>query len=76
MTAKKQKRNLAELDRLHTGTTVAAALTITSFGNKEHYQPEKDMLAPPARRGADDGLQVPSRVGNRLYYRDGRVEQI
>jgi hypothetical protein len=28
----------------------------------------------PIRPNADDGLAVPSRSGNRLHYRDGRVE--
>lgn len=29
-----------------------------------------------ARPGANDGLALPSRVGHRLTYRDGRVEQV
>lgn len=51
----------------------AEAKTVTNASTKKPYQPEKDMLAPPARHGAVDALQVPSRMGNRLYYRDGRV---
>lgn len=53
--------------------TVAAPLHHTTSSQRDHYEPEADMLAPPARRGANDALQVPSRMGNRLYYRDGRV---
>jgi hypothetical protein len=49
------------------------AKTVTNASTQKPYQPEKDMLAPPARRGASDALQVPSRMGNRLHYRDGRV---
>jgi hypothetical protein len=30
----------------------------------------------PIRPGADDGLAVPSRIGNRLHYRDGRAEVV
>lgn len=32
-----------------------------------------DMLAPAIRAGAEQGLQVPSRVNDMLHYRDGRV---
>ncbi len=28
---------------------------------------------PPARPGAEDALRIPSRMGDRLHYRDGRV---
>jgi hypothetical protein len=30
----------------------------------------------PLRPGADDALKIPSRSGNRLTYRDGRVETL
>jgi len=30
----------------------------------------------PLRPGADDALKIPSRVNNRLVYRDGRVETL
>ena len=33
-----------------------------------------DMTTPPARPGAMDYAALPSRRGNRLFYRDGRVE--
>lgn len=32
-----------------------------------------DLIAPAVRPGADDALQIPSRYGSRLHYRDGRV---
>ena len=44
--------------------------------NSKHYNPAKDMLAPAARPGADDGLQIPSRVNDRLYFRDGRCTDL
>jgi hypothetical protein len=53
--------------------TIAAPLVHTNASQKKRYEPEADMLAPPARHGAVDALQVPSRMGNRLHYRDGRV---
>jgi len=40
------------------------------------YSPEKHNKNRPQRPGSEDFLQFPSRVGNRLYYRDGRVERI
>ena len=55
---------------------IAAPLVHTNASQTKHYQPEKDMLAPPARRGADDALRVPSRMGDKLFYRDGRVEDL
>ena len=35
-----------------------------------------DMTTPPARPGAMDYATLPSRRGNRLYYRDGRIQTI
>lgn len=35
-----------------------------------------DMLAPATRAGAERALQIPSRVGDVLHYRDGRRVQI
>jgi hypothetical protein len=39
-----------------------------------HYEPA-DYQAP-ARPGSEDFLELPSRIGNKLYYRDGTVEEI
>ena len=38
-----------------------------------HYNPATDLSAPAARPGAEDALAIPSRINNRLHYRDGRV---
>lgn len=38
--------------------------------------PCADMLAPATRYGAEQMLQIPSRNGDRLHYRDGRVASI
>ncbi|WP_374492788.1 hypothetical protein [Brachymonas sp.] len=35
-----------------------------------------DMSTPPMRPGAMDYAAIPSRRGNKLYYRDGRIETI
>jgi len=43
--------------------------------DRPNYDPKMDM-PPPMRPGAEDFLKYPSRVGNYLYYRDGRVEQV
>lgn len=37
------------------------------------YNPATDLCAPAARPGAEDALAIPSRINNRLHYRDGRV---
>ena len=38
--------------------------------------PCADMLAPATRPGAEQALQIPSRVNDTLHYRDGRTVQI
>lgn len=35
-----------------------------------------EVCMPALRAGADDALQVPSRVNDRLHYRDGRVTDL
>lgn len=35
-----------------------------------------EVCMPALRAGADDALQVPSRVGDRLHFRDGRVTDL
>lgn len=40
------------------------------------YDPANDLVAPAARPGADTALSIPSRDGDRLHYRDGRVATI
>lgn len=35
-----------------------------------------DLAPPPARHGSLAGLEHPSRMGNRLHYRDGRVTDL
>lgn len=40
--------------------------------DRTHYMPT-DMLAPAVRPGADNHQALPSRVGNKLFYRNGQV---
>lgn len=35
-----------------------------------------ELTLPCTRPGGDDAASLPSRVGNTLHYRDGRVERI
>lgn len=51
--------------------TVAGPRTYRTTGV---YRPEQ--YQRPMRPGSQDFLKFPSRVGNRLYYRDGRVETL
>ena len=44
----------------------------TSLSQRDIYQPGWTSLRP----GANAALEIPSRVGNRKHYRDGRVEVI
>lgn len=52
---------------------VAGPVRFGSMSTDRQYNPGKDMLAPAARAGADAALAIPSRHGDRLHYRDGRV---
>ena len=51
---------------------VATARTYCNMGQREIYSPTWS----PGRPGADDGLRIPSRIGDKRFYRDGRVERI
>lgn len=43
-----------------------------------HELPEGNYIPQwqPLRPGADDALKIPSRINNRLVYRDGREEKL
>lgn len=45
------------------------------FTSGEIYDPSK-YATTPRRPGAEDFLEFPSRMGNRLYYRDGTIKNI
>lgn len=60
----------------HSDTSVAGPIRHCAMSTDGHYHPGKDMMAPPARIGAEDALAMPSRVGDWLHYRDGRVTPI
>jgi len=48
---------------------------ISNSSAKGHYKGE-EVCMPALRTGADDALAVPSRINDRLYYRDGRVTDL
>lgn len=50
-----------------------APRTVVNSAVRETYQAEE---LKNSRQGADKHEEVPSRRGNRLYYRDGRVEEL
>jgi hypothetical protein len=49
------------------GQGMAAAIT------RNGYAGTGDLRPPVYRPGSDDAAKLPSRIGNRLHYRDGRV---
>lgn len=55
------------------GGNVAGPVRYGSMSTAGLYNPCKDMLAPATRPGAEVALTIPSRCGDRLHYRDGRV---
>ncbi len=50
--------------------TIAAPRTHVNGSSKDNYVPHWG----PQRPGQDDALALPSRMGKRLVYRDGREE--
>ena len=74
-----RKRMFAERARKKASGTQAEALrrvTNSSMPAAEGGYTCPDLVAPSVRPGADDALQVPSRYGNRLHYRDGRKVEL
>lgn len=58
------------------GGNITPSVTYGSMTTKRMTHPCADMLAPATRSGAEQALQVPSRVNDQLHYRDGRVVHI
>ena len=52
-----------------------ATKRISGFTSAEIYDPAK-YPSTPRRPGAEDFLEAPSRMGDKLYYRDGRIENL
>lgn len=52
--------------------TIATPREIVVGTSKGDYVPQW----APLRRGAEDAIKLPSRIGKRLNYRDGRVETL
>ena len=59
-------------------TTKAAALPNAPYRNTNTKGPYRgtELSAPCMRPGSMDAMRLPSRMNNRLHYRDGRVEVI
>ena len=53
----------------------ATAIRIGNATTKSTYN-GAEVCMPALRTGADDALQVPSRINDRLYFRDGRVTDL
>ena len=47
----------------------------TAIMERPDYDPSKEPQKP-MRPGSEDFLAYPSRIGNRLYYRDGSIKEI
>lgn len=66
--AVKMAANAIELRDLFAQTPKAKALEV--------YNPSKHNAAAPQRKGSDNAMRLPSRVNNKLIYRDGREDEI
>lgn len=53
----------------------APSAALQAVVDRPIYDPSAE-IPMPIRPGAEDFLKYPSRMGNRLYYRDGRIETI
>lgn len=49
---------------------------MTSGGSRNGMSGTGDKRPMVYRAGSQDALHLPSRMGNRLHYRDGRIENI
>lgn len=65
-----------ELEDRRTRQEQAEHTRICNTAQREPYQTERHNPSGCVRPGADDGLAVPSRVGDRLHYRSGLVAEI
>jgi hypothetical protein len=50
--------------------------TVTSGGSRNGLSGTGDRRPIVYREGSREALKLPSRMGDRLYYRDGRVEEL
>jgi hypothetical protein len=59
---------------------LAIEIEPTTAGKREHTSLSQREIYTPGwttvRAGSDKALEIPSRVGNRKHYRDGRVELV
>ena len=69
--AKGEAKAVASKRRITNGTTVGPIIH-GSMTTQILDSPCRDMLAPATRPGAEQALQIPSRVNDVLHYRDGR----
>lgn len=53
----------------------ARSIELQAVLERPLYSPAKE-IQRPMRPGSEEFLKYPSRIGNTLYYRDGRIEQL
>jgi hypothetical protein len=71
---------LQKLTELGPSTVDSSSLNVAgprenSWKEQPPYEPKAELYTY-VRRGSEDALRLPSRIGNKLHYRDGRVEEI
>lgn len=60
------------MKRVNQQLAAAQPIRIANPGSKEIYRPKW----APLRPGADQHEEIPSRIGDKLVYRDGRKDQL
>lgn len=55
---------------------IASPVPAPTTTSKSRPSSEADNRNPPTRAGADDALQLPSRIGDKLHYRSGLITDL
>ena len=63
------------MERLNLHMQKRVVPSIITFQVKDRYDPTVDLCAS-TRPGANDALRLPSRIGNKLFYRDKSIGEV
>lgn len=72
---RKDKR-ITDADPFSVAVDFSMVPLMISGGNRNGISGTGDMRPKAMRQGSQDHEKFPSRMGNRLHYRDGRVEYL
>lgn len=70
----RRKIDVTQLELL--GQPIALEPGMVCAGNRNGFMGTGDLRPMVYRAGSLDASELPSRMGNKLFYRDGRVEEV